>query len=82
MKVKFDYDNNLPLNKILKLHDMTIIIRFVFEENGKFYPHIVLDEYLYELQMLDYDRIDISEEININNTNASKECKICHSCFS
>ena len=27
--------------------------------------------------MLEYDRIDISEEININNTNASKECKIC-----
>ena len=27
--------------------------------------------------MREYDRIDISEEININNTNASKECKTC-----
>ena len=28
--------------------------------------------------MLEYDRIDISERIDINNTNASKECDICH----
>ena len=27
--------------------------------------------------MLEYDRIDISEEIDIEKTNASKECKIC-----
>ena len=28
--------------------------------------------------MLEYDRIDISEEIDVNKTNASKECDICH----
>ena len=28
--------------------------------------------------MLEYDRIDIPEEIDINKTNASKECDICH----
>ena len=28
--------------------------------------------------MLEYDRIDISEGIDVNKTNASKECKICH----
>ena len=28
--------------------------------------------------MLGYDRIDISKEIDINKTNASKECDICH----
>ena len=31
--------------------------------------------------MLEYDRIDVSEEININKTNALKECDICHSCY-
>ena len=31
--------------------------------------------------MLEYARIDISEGININKTNASKECKICHYCY-
>ena len=28
--------------------------------------------------MLHYDRIDVFEEIDINKTNASKECDICH----
>ena len=49
MKIKFDTDNNLPLNKTMKLHNMAIIIRSVFEEDGKFYPQIYLDECLYEL---------------------------------
>ena len=49
MKIKFDTDDNLPLNKTLKLHNMTIIIRSVFEEDGKYYPQVFLDECLYEL---------------------------------
>ena len=28
--------------------------------------------------MLEYDRIDISEGIDVNKTSASKECDICH----
>ena len=28
--------------------------------------------------MLEYDRTDISEGVNINKTNALKECDICH----
>ena len=28
--------------------------------------------------MLEYDRIDISEGIGVNKTNASKECDLCH----
>ena len=31
--------------------------------------------------MLEYDRIDISERIYVNKTNASKECDICHYCY-
>ena len=30
------------------------------------------------LQGLYFDRIDVSEEIDINKTSASKECDICH----
>ena len=40
MKIKFNCDDNLPLNKTLKLHAMTIIIRSVFEENFKLYPQV------------------------------------------
>ena len=31
--------------------------------------------------MLEYDRTDISEEIDINKTRASKEYDICHYCY-
>ena len=49
MKVKFNSDDNLPLNKILKLHNITIVIKSVFQEDGKYYPQVFLDECLYEL---------------------------------
>ena len=38
MKIKFNSDDDLLLNKILKLHMLTIIVRTVFEEDGKHYP--------------------------------------------
>ena len=49
MKIKFNSDDSLPLNKVLTLHNMTIIIRFVFQEDGKYYRQVFLDECLYEL---------------------------------
>ena len=42
MKTKFNSDDNLPLNKTLKLYNITIITRSVFEEDGKYYPHVFL----------------------------------------
>ena len=49
MKIKFDSDDKLPLNKPLKYLTMTIVVRSVFEDEGKFYPQVYLDECLYEL---------------------------------
>ena len=49
MKIKFNSDDNLPLNELLKFHAMTIIIRSVFEEGGKTYPQVFLDDTLHEL---------------------------------
>ena len=49
MKIKFSSDDNLPLNKILKIHNMTIVIRSIFQEDGKYYLQIFLDECLYDL---------------------------------
>ena len=40
MKIKFDSDDDLPLNKILKFCIVMIIIRNVFEKDGKYYPQI------------------------------------------
>ena len=50
MKIKFASDDNWPLNKILKLHNITIAIRSIFEEDCKYHPHIFLGECLYELE--------------------------------
>ena len=49
MKIKFNSGDNLPLNKILKIHNMAIVVRSVFQEGGKYYPQILVDECLYEL---------------------------------
>ena len=78
MKITFNTDDNFPLNKPLKLQLLTIIVTCIFEEDGKFYPQFYLDDCLYELrvannlQVLEFDRIDISEEIDVNKTNVSK----------
>ena len=39
MKIKFNFDDNLPLKRPVKFHLMTITIRFVFED-GKLYPQL------------------------------------------
>ena len=50
MNIKFNSDD-LPLKKTLKFHSMTITIRSVFEEDGKLYPQVFLDDTLYELNV-------------------------------
>ena len=50
-KVKFDTDDNLPLNRSLSLRKLTIAFRAVFEDEGKFYMQVNLDECLCELQV-------------------------------
>ena len=49
MKIKVNSDDNLPLNKLLKLHNLTEVVRSVFQEDNKYYSQIFLDECSYEL---------------------------------
>ena len=51
MKIKFNSDDDLPLNKPLHFHLMTITIRSVFEEDGKLYPQVFLDDTINELNI-------------------------------
>ena len=48
-KMKLNSGNDLPLNKLLKYHLTTIIVRSVFEEDGKLYPQFFLDDTLNDL---------------------------------
>ena len=83
MKIKFNSDDNLSLNKPLKFRNITITIRFVFEEDSKLYLQVFLDNTLYELsawnvnckqrmKMLEFNQIDISESNDDNKTNLLK----------
>ena len=38
MNIKFSSDDDLPLNKPLKFHNMIITITSIFEKDGKLYP--------------------------------------------
>ena len=49
MKIKFNSDDKLPLNKGIEIPSMIIVVRAVFHENNKYYPQIFLDECLYKL---------------------------------
>ena len=47
-RIGVNTDDDVPLNKPLKFSTLTIIIRCVFQEGGKFYPQIYLEECLYK----------------------------------
>ena len=75
MKIKFGTDDDLPLNKLLKFPTMTIVLRSVFEDDGKCYPQTFLDEFLHELQkIIRYEKIDVSEGIDMNKVHQKNVC--------
>ena len=54
MKIKFNSDDILPLNKqkfqnFIKFHTMTVTFRCVISEDNKLYPQVFLDEALHSL---------------------------------
>ena len=40
IKIKLNSNDDLPLNKMLKFHMLTVIVRSVFVEDGKNYPQV------------------------------------------
>ena len=49
MKVKFNSEDEQPLNKTIEILSMIIFVRDVFYKNNKYYPKVFLDECLYKL---------------------------------
>ena len=47
--IKYESNDDLPMNKLIRLHLLSIIIRCVFTKGGKFYPQRFLDDALYAL---------------------------------
>ena len=50
MKIKFNSDDELTLNKAIKIPTIRIAVKAIFLENNKYFPQVSLDECLYELQ--------------------------------
>ena len=49
MRIKFNSDDELPLNKTLEIPSMLTFVRAIFLESNKYYPQVFLDECLYKL---------------------------------
>ena len=41
MKIKFILDDELPLNKTIKIRSMIIVVGAVFHENNKYYAQVI-----------------------------------------
>ena len=69
MKIKFNSDDDIPLNKQLNFLTITVIIRNILKR-WQVLSTDFLDECLYEYKMLLYERIDFDK------SNKSVECMI------
>ena len=76
----FESNDDLPINKRIKLRLLTMIIRSVFSEDGKFYSQLFLDDALYELKKF-YGTKKLMFQKELNKTRASKEFGLCHHWF-
>ena len=63
--IKFDSYDSLPIEKILTLHNVIIFIKSVVnKDKNEYYYNIILEK--------GWFRIDVSEEIDLNKTCASR----------
>ena len=76
MKIIFKTDDNLPLNKPLKLRMLTIIVRSVFEDS-KFYLQVDLDGCL-----LNYKNVTVTKKVMFQKEmTLSKQAHQKNACF-
>ena len=50
MKINFESDDNLPLDKILNIPVCIISARSIFQENNNYCPQVFLHECFYEYE--------------------------------
>ena len=67
MKIKFNSDDELPLNKRIEIPSMIIVIKAFFYENNKYYPQFFLDECPFKIQSIKMESKDELKEIDIKN---------------
>ena len=50
MKIRFNTNDDLPLNKITNISVRVVIVKSVFKENDKYYPQVLLHDCFYEYE--------------------------------
>ena len=50
IRLKFNFEVDLPLDKLIKFHTLTVIVTCVIRKGNKFYPEIYVDKDTYELE--------------------------------
>ena len=51
MRIRFDSNDDLPFNKILSIPILSIVVKSVFQNEGKYYPEIHIRETEYDCDM-------------------------------
>ena len=51
IKIKFDSDDELPINKTIEIRTITIIVIAIFLENIKYYPQVFCIKYKWKVKM-------------------------------
>ena len=79
MKMRFESDDDLLLGKTFSIFDMIIVATSILEKNGKCYPQT----FLHMNARLSYKSLAtrksiVSEGIDIDKRNESKERMLCH----
>ena len=49
MKIEFDSNDKLLLNKAIQIPVMVIVVRGIFYQNNKYYPQVFLDKCMYKI---------------------------------
>ena len=56
-KIKFISDDNLRQVKLIFFLSLTVVIRCIFKKDDVLYPQVYLDDALYQLEMISYEKI-------------------------
>ena len=72
IKIKFNSYDNLPLNKILTLHNLTVVVRSVFKKTASIIHIFFRKMFSWVIKILQYEGNEVSEGTDINKPNKSK----------
>ena len=64
MKIKFNSNDDLPLNKIIKIDIATMVVRAIFYENNKYYPQVFLDDFFIMIELIFLKQLMLIRQAN------------------